>query len=79
MARQGPTACEGMAAPMDKLDDLVANHLEVRLLQPERLEMILARLAPGRAHALYRNWLVIEEGAMIIEDQLRESSVKFAL
>jgi len=23
-ARQGPTACEGMAAPMDKLDDLVA-------------------------------------------------------
>jgi hypothetical protein len=22
----GPTACEGMAMPMDKLDDLVADH-----------------------------------------------------
>ncbi len=41
-ARQGPTACEGMAVPMDKLDDLVASHLEDRLLQPERLETILA-------------------------------------
>jgi site-specific DNA recombinase len=41
-ARQGPTACEGMAVPMDKLDDLVASHLEERLLQPERLEAILA-------------------------------------
>ena len=35
---QGPTACEGMAVPMEKLDDLVARHLEDRLLQPERLE-----------------------------------------
>ena len=41
-ARQGPTACEGMAVPMDKLDDLAASHLEDRLLQPERLETILA-------------------------------------
>ncbi len=41
-ARQGPTACEGMAVPMDKLDDLVASHLEDQLLQPERLETILA-------------------------------------
>ncbi len=41
-ARQGPTACEGMAVPMDKLDDLVVNHLEKQLLQPERLETILA-------------------------------------
>jgi hypothetical protein len=27
-ARQGPTACTGMAVPMQKLDDLVANHLQ---------------------------------------------------
>lgn len=27
-AWQGPTACEGMTVPMEKLDDLVANHLE---------------------------------------------------
>ncbi len=47
-ARQGPTACEGMAVPMDKLDDLVASHLEERLLQPERLEMILATVLDRR-------------------------------
>jgi hypothetical protein len=47
-ARQGPTACEGMAVPMDKLDDLVARHLEDRLLQPERLETTLATVLDRR-------------------------------
>ena len=47
-ARQGPTACDGMAVPMDKLADLVANHLEERLLQPERLETILATVLDRR-------------------------------
>ncbi len=47
-ARQGPTACEGMAVPMDELDDLVASHLEDRLLQPERLETILATVLDRR-------------------------------
>jgi DNA invertase Pin-like site-specific DNA recombinase len=47
-ARQGPTACEGMAVPMDKLDDLVVSHLEDRLLQPERLETILATVLDRR-------------------------------
>ncbi len=47
-ARQGPTACEGMAVPMEKLDDLVASHLEERLLQPERLETILATVLDRR-------------------------------
>jgi site-specific DNA recombinase len=47
-ARQGPTACEGMAVPMDKLDDLVASHLEGELLQPERLETILASVLDRR-------------------------------
>ena len=47
-ARQGPTACDGMAVPMDKLDDLVASHLEERLLQPERLETILATVLDRR-------------------------------
>ncbi|MBI2742157.1 MAG: recombinase family protein [Rhodospirillales bacterium] len=41
-ARQGATACAGMAVPMEKLDELVASHLEERLLQPKRLEAILA-------------------------------------
>ena len=47
-ARQGPTGCEGMAVPMGKLDDLVASHLEDRLLQPERLEAILAAVLDRR-------------------------------
>ena len=47
-ARQGPTACEGMAVPMEKLDDLVADHLEKQLLQPERLETILASVLDRR-------------------------------
>lgn len=33
---------------MEKLDDLVASHLEDRLLQPERLEAILATVLDGR-------------------------------
>ena len=47
-ARQGPTACEGMAVPMEKLDDLVASHLEEQLLQPARLETTLASVLDRR-------------------------------
>ncbi|MFN7129191.1 MAG: recombinase family protein [Brevundimonas sp.] len=47
-ARQGPTACEGMAVPMEKLDDLVAEHLETRLLQPKRLEEVLEAVLDRR-------------------------------
>ena len=41
-ARQGKAGCEGHSIPMGRLDQLVADHLEERLLQPERLEAILA-------------------------------------
>src|SRR3546814_3068165 len=34
--------------PMEKLDDLVAKHLEDRLLQPDRLEVILAAVLDRR-------------------------------
>ncbi|GAA4824015.1 recombinase family protein [Sphingosinicella ginsenosidimutans] len=47
-ARQGPTACEGMAVRMDKLDELIVTHLEERLLQPERLETILSTVLDRR-------------------------------
>jgi site-specific DNA recombinase len=47
-ARQGPTACEGMTVPMEKLDDLVASHLERRLLNPGRLEEILSTVLDRR-------------------------------
>lgn len=47
-ARQGETGCTGRSIPMEKLDDLVAGHLERRLLQPERLEEILAAVLDRR-------------------------------
>ncbi len=47
-ARQGKTGCEGRSIPMDRLDQLVAGHLEDRLLQPERLETILASVLDRR-------------------------------
>jgi DNA invertase Pin-like site-specific DNA recombinase len=47
-ARQGPTGCTGMAVPMEKLDNLIASHLEDRLLQPDRLETILAAVLDRR-------------------------------
>lgn len=47
-ARQGATGCEGRSIRMDKLDHLVASHLEDRLLQPKRLETILSSLLDRR-------------------------------
>lgn len=47
-ARQGPTACTGMTVPMEKLDNLVAKHLEDELLLPDRLETILSAVLDRR-------------------------------
>jgi site-specific DNA recombinase len=47
-ARQGKTGCAGRTIPMDKLDDLIANHLQDRLLQPKRLETVLTSLLDRR-------------------------------
>ncbi len=47
-ARQGKTGCKGRTIPMDKLDHLVADHIEDRLLQPKRLESILASVIDRR-------------------------------
>ncbi|WP_234841408.1 recombinase family protein [Sinorhizobium meliloti] len=47
-ARQGKVGCEGRSIRMDKLDHLVARHLEERLLQPRRLETILSSLLDRR-------------------------------
>lgn len=46
--RQGKTGCEGRSIPMDRLDHLIVNHLEERLLQPERLETFLASVLDRR-------------------------------
>ena len=47
-ARQGETGCKGRSVPMEKLDNLVAGHIEERLLQPERLEEVLASVLDRR-------------------------------
>src|SRR6202521_4087969 len=47
-ARQGETGCKGRTVPMEKLDSVVAEHIEQRLLQPKRLERILSRVLDRR-------------------------------
>ena len=47
-ARQGETGCKGRTVPMEKLDALVADHIERRLLKPERLEEILSSVLDRR-------------------------------
>lgn len=47
-ARQGGTGCKGRSIPMEKLDNLVAGHIEEQLLQPERLEEVLASVLDRR-------------------------------
>jgi hypothetical protein len=46
--RQGEARCKGRSIPMDKLDNLIAEHIANRLLQPERLEKVLASLLDRR-------------------------------
>src|SRR3546814_12420679 len=71
-ARQGPTAFTGMAVPMEKLDDLVVNHLEKQLLQPERLETILAAALDRREeHADRRRAHIAELNKRSTESELR--------
>src|SRR6202049_175482 len=47
-ARQGDTGCPGRTVPMEKLDTLVADHIERRLLQPARLEEVLSSVLDRR-------------------------------
>ena len=47
-ARQGETGCKGRPIPMERLNNLVAEHIADRLLQPERLEEILASVLDRR-------------------------------
>ena len=47
--RQGKTGCRGRSVPMDRLDDLVVDHLSHRLFTTERLSSLLASVAALRA------------------------------
>lgn len=53
-ARQGDTGCKGRAIPMDKLDRMVVGHIEERLLDPERIEDVLASLLDRRQEGVER-------------------------
>jgi len=47
-ARQDEIGCKGRTVPMEKLDSVVAEHIEQRLLQPKRIEQILSRVLERR-------------------------------
>jgi site-specific DNA recombinase len=60
-ARQGETGCPGRTVPMDKLDRVVADHIEHRLLQPKRLEEILSSVFDRREERAERRTAHIAE------------------
>ncbi len=60
-ARQGETGCKGRTVPMEKLDSVVAEHIEQRLLQPKRLEQILSRVLDRREERAKRRTAHIAE------------------
>ncbi|HEY2231185.1 MAG TPA: recombinase zinc beta ribbon domain-containing protein [Xanthobacteraceae bacterium] len=60
-ARQGETGCLGRTVPMEKLDTLVADHIEHRLLQPVRLEKILSSVLDRRGERADRQTSHIAE------------------
>src|SRR6266705_2269223 len=60
-ARQGETGCKGRTVPMHKLDTLVADHIEQRLLQPARLESILSSVLDRRKERAERRTAHIAE------------------
>ena len=60
-ARQRETGCKGRTVPMDRLDNLVADHIERRLLQPARLEEILSSVLDRREEHAERRTTQIAE------------------
>jgi site-specific DNA recombinase len=60
-ARQGETGCTGRTVPMHKLDNVVAEHIEHRLLQPKRLEQILSSVLDRREERAQRRTAHIAE------------------
>jgi hypothetical protein len=71
-ARQGDTGCTGHSVPMDKLDNLVTEHIEHRLLAPERLEEVLASVLDRRQErAERRRQHITELNKRAVEADLR--------
>ncbi|WP_245863888.1 recombinase family protein [Caulobacter mirabilis] len=53
-ARIGKEGCTGITVPESKLDDAVADHLERRLLEPQRLEVLLGNVLDRRSEWIDR-------------------------
>ena len=71
-ARQGETGCKGRTIPMDKLDTLVAQHLEERLLTSDRLEEVLVDVLDRRQErAERRREHIAELNRRATESELR--------
>jgi site-specific DNA recombinase len=79
-ARQGETGCKGRSIPMEKLDNLVAQHIADRLLQPERLEEILASILDRRQQrAERRREHIAELNKRAAETDLRLKRLYYAI
>jgi site-specific DNA recombinase len=79
-ARQGETGCKGRSIPMEKLDTLVAEHIADRLLQPERLEEVLASALDRRQErAARRREHVAELNKRVAETDLRRKRLYDAI
>lgn len=53
-ARIGKEGCAGITVPMDKLDNAVADHLERRLLEPQRLAILMGNVLDRRGEWIER-------------------------
>ena len=72
--KKGKTACQGRSMRMDRLDSLVTQHMSDRLLEPERLGILLASLAGRRAEkaaALDRRLATLAREAEEADERLR--------
>ena len=71
-ARQGETGCKGRSIPMERLDNLVAEHIADRLLQPKRLEEVLASVLDRRQERTERRREhIVELNKRAAESELR--------
>ena len=73
-ARMGKEGCTGITVPMDKLDDAVADHLERRLLEPKRLEILLGNVLDRRDEWIERRRTHVTE----LRQRAAEAAAKLA-
>jgi site-specific DNA recombinase len=73
-AVHGKTVCQGRSVAMDKLDDLVTDHLIERLFKPDRLGVILSSLASRRtekAKSLNGRLLALQQEVTDADEKLK--------